>query len=47
MSFFATLRSLGRNRRSVNRAVAAASTSRFRDEFVVAASVRAGNPPRL
>ena len=47
MSFVTTLRSLGRNRRSVNRALAAASTSRFRDEFVVAATVKAGNPPRL
>jgi len=47
MSFASTLRSLGRNRRSVNRAIAAASTSRFRDEFLVAVTVRAGNPPRL
>ncbi len=47
MSFVSTLRSLRRNRRSVDRAIAAASTNRFRDELVVAATARAGNPPRL
>jgi len=47
MSFVSTIRALGRNHRSVNRAIAAASTSRFRDELVVAATVRAGNHPRL
>ena len=47
MSFVSTLRSLRRNRRSVDRAIAAASTSRFRDELALAATVRAGNPPRL
>ena len=47
MSFVTTLRSLRRNRRPLDRAMAAASTSRFRDEVVLAATVRAGNPPRL
>lgn len=47
MSFISTLRSLRQNRRSVDRALAAASTSRMRHELVLAATVKAGNPPRL
>ena len=47
MSFVSTLRSLRRNRRSVDRAMAAATASRFRDELVLAAAVKSGNPPRL
>ena len=47
MSFVSTLRSLRRNRRSVDRAIAAASASRFRDEFLAAVTVKSGNPPRL
>lgn len=47
MSFVSTLRSLRRHHLSVNRAVAVASATKFRDELVHAATVRAGNPPRL
>ena len=36
-----------RSGRSLQRAVAAASSSTFRDELVTAASERAGLPPRL
>lgn len=47
MSFVSTFRSLRRNRRSVDRAIAAASADRFREELVLAATVRGGHPPRL
>ena len=47
MSFASALRSLRRTRRPVERAYAAASSRTLRDEIVLAATVRAGNPPRL
>jgi len=47
MSFLSTLRSLRRDRRPVERALAAASTATARDELVLAARIKAGSPPRL
>jgi hypothetical protein len=47
MPFVSTLRALRRNRRSVERAIAAASTRELRDELILAATTRAGNPPRV
>jgi GTP cyclohydrolase I len=47
MSFLSTLRSLRRDRRPVERALAAASTAMARDELVLAARIKSGSPPRL
>lgn len=53
MSFVSSLRARRQARRtrrsgvSLERAVSAASSSTFRDELVLAASQRAGLPPRL
>ena len=47
MSFVTRLRSLRRNRRPVEYALAAAATATLRDEIVSAALQRAGNPPRI
>jgi hypothetical protein len=47
MSFVSTLRSLRRNRRPVERAIAAASNRSLRDDLILGAILRAGNPPRL
>ena len=47
MPFVSTIRALRSHRGPVERALAAASSKRFRDELVSAATVRAGNPPRL
>ena len=46
MSFISSLRARRRNRRPVERAIAAASAETMRDELLVAAT-RAGMPPRL
>ena len=47
MSLASTLHALRRNRPSVERALTAASTRRMRDDLILAATERAGNPPRL
>ena len=47
MSFVSSLRALHRNRRPVERALAAASSRKMRDELIHEATTRAGNPPRL
>ncbi|MET0695372.1 MAG: hypothetical protein ABWX96_19845 [Propionibacteriaceae bacterium] len=47
MSFASTLRALGRTHQPVERAMAAASTRKMRDELIVAATAKAGNPPRV
>jgi hypothetical protein len=47
MSFVSTLRSLRRNRRPLEYALAAASTATLRDEIISAALQKAGTPPRI
>lgn len=47
MSFVSKFRTLRQDRLPVERAIAAASTRRMRDELIHAATERAGNPPRL
>jgi hypothetical protein len=47
MSFMSTIRSLGRNSRTLEPAVARAAAIARRDHLVSAAIVRAGTPPRI
>ena len=47
MSFVSSLRSFRRTRRPVERALAAASTAKFRHEITIAAAERVGIPPRF
>ncbi|WP_344811477.1 hypothetical protein [Microlunatus aurantiacus] len=47
MSFFSKLRSSHSPRHRTRRALAAASAATRRDEIVLAATTRAGVPPRL
>lgn len=47
MSFMSTLRSLGRNRRGLEPAVARAAAVNRRERLVTTALVQAGTPPRI
>jgi len=47
MSFVSALRARRQNRRPVEQAIAAVSTASRRDELIMAATQKAGMPPRL